>query len=162
MDTHFRRIMVAVGILALLSVPSVTYAQSFEGGQEKQDRREYRGRKDTLFQDLGLSLQQQEEMRRHRQEHHERAKDLHRILRDTRKKLGDELDKAGSDEATINSLVAEMKELEAQMIDSRVQGVLEIKEILTPEQFQTFQEKTKKMREKKGHRRQHRKDWQNK
>ena len=47
----------------------------------------------------------------------------------------------------INQIQSELKASQAQMLDARLQGILEIRKILTPEQFTKF---SAKMEEHKG------------
>jgi Spy/CpxP family protein refolding chaperone len=50
----------------------------------------------------------------------------------------------------INRLHSETKKLHAEMADHRLEGILEVREILTPEQFSEFMELTGKHRRGKG------------
>jgi Spy/CpxP family protein refolding chaperone len=74
----------------------------------------------------------------------QRKKDFQE-MRQARQALRDELNKPGSDMAVVKKLAGELKNLQARQVDARVEGILDMKKVLTPEQFKAFQEKTKQV-----------------
>ena len=58
---------------------------------------------------------------------------------------------AKENQQKIEPLANEIKSLQAQLIDSRINGIFAVKEILTPEQFAKFQQMAEKwQKERKG------------
>tara|TARA_Y100000031_G_C8024650_1_gene294258 strand:+ start:93 stop:575 length:483 start_codon:yes stop_codon:yes gene_type:complete len=130
-----------------LSAMAYPYEKDCKHGDSKK------GEKMQKFIDeLGLSEEQQAQMKEQRQGHKDEIKEFYEEVRGLRDALKAELEKPDSNEATINSLATRLKALEGKKIDFRIQKVLELKSILTPEQFKKFKEKTSKWHEKKGSR----------
>jgi Spy/CpxP family protein refolding chaperone len=101
-----------------------------------------------MVEELNPTPQQRQEIESHRSQNFEKAKELRRQLQETGKQLKEELDKPVSDIAKVNALAAQIKALEASKVDERIQKVLELKKILTPQQYQLLQEKIKENRAK--------------
>lgn len=95
---------------------------------------------------LGLTEEQQKKMDVHRQSAMEEAKMLMEQIRLKKEEIGVELQKETLDMDKINALQSEMKTLMAQKEDHRLKGILEMRDILTQEQFQKLQEKGKMYR----------------
>ena len=73
--------------------------------------------------------------------HREGMKAFFNAIKGTRDSMRRELQKEKLDMAKINQINDEMKKLEAQMSDRRLEGILEVRKILSPEQFKKFTEK---------------------
>ena len=56
-----------------------------------------------------------------------------------------ELDKPVSDKAKLNAISSDMKKTMSEMMDERLNSILRIKEILSPEQYRQFVEKKNKL-----------------
>ncbi len=130
--------VVVLAVVSLLAIP-LAYAESL-GGHGECARGEGK-HKDVFGEELGLSAEQKEQIKQHREENKGAVKELHQQLKAKRDQLKVELDKPASDEGKISLIVEEIKALEGQMIEYRVDRILEMKEILTPEQYQKLQEK---------------------
>ena len=65
--------------------------------------------------------------------------------------LKKELDKPQSDAATLTKISNEMKTIAGKLIAGRLDGILEIKKILTPGQFQKLGDHQQKMRQHMKH-----------
>ena len=113
-----------------------------------------------MMEEIGLTTEQQEQMRVFHVENSKERKDVEANMKQARMKLKKELDKETSDTAIINKLTTEITNLYGQKVENRVEGVLDMKKVLTREQFEVLQEKQKirkeprKMgRERRGERR---------
>jgi len=118
--------LVVSGILAAFLVVNLVYAQ---GDSE-------------MTKDLNLTPQQQQKLRDNRKAQRERMLQLVNQMKEKQQILRQELKKPSVTKASLTPILAEIKSLQAQLIDSRVEGILAVKEILTPEQFAKFQEAT--------------------
>lgn len=116
-------------------------------GNGSQDKRPYGP--SSLMQELGLSPEQQEQMKARREQNRENHEALKTKLETARKELKTELEKETTDRARIDALIAETKALMGAQLEQRVESILTVKEILTPEQFETFQKMHKRF-EKHG------------
>jgi len=94
----------------------------------------------NLIEKLNLSPEQQAQLKENRQKYHELSKGLREELREEHTALRQELNKPESDEKAVNKLTAYISEIQAKMVKLRTRKILEIKKILTPEQFQKFNE----------------------
>jgi Spy/CpxP family protein refolding chaperone len=129
------------------------------GGPSGQGGPQERGRgpnKEKFFkkivEELNLTTEQQEALRQQRTGHREKRKALMETLRTKKEALRAELEKEEIDKERIDSIVSEIKPLLGQQIELRVEDTLAMKEILTAEQYQKFQEFIKKKKKGRGKR----------
>jgi len=111
-------------------------------------------RMENFIEKLGLTVEQQELLRQEREAHKGVAKQVHEALKNEREALRKELEKPVSNQAQIDRLTSSIKVLQSQIVDLRVEKILSMKEILTPEQFKKFSEMTEKHREKRKQKKQ--------
>lgn len=103
---------------------------------------------DKISKELNLTEKQQEQVKNHRKKHREQMKETAVKTKEIREAMRKELEKPEIDKAKINKLSSELKELEAKRIDNRTKGIIEMREILTPEQYQKMNQMTEKKRER--------------
>ncbi len=115
--------------------------------QEKEKLHEER--MDSLIRELDLTPQQKEQLGKCREANHEQQRKSRDLLRDKKKELETELAKYDSDEGKIKRIGAQLTDLWGKAIEQRTNSVLEIKKILTPEQFEKFQQKKNTFKHKK-------------
>lgn len=108
---------------------------------------------EEMVKELGLTEEQQKKIEEHKKTMMEKAKALREEIQQKKEAIGAELQKEQLDMEKINVLQAEIKALIAQREDGRLKGILEMREILTLEQFQKLHEKMGKhaRRFKEGH-----------
>jgi len=145
-----------LGAILILVSSSMSYAEGAEGGEAKghfkadheERMKEKTKRFDDMAQQLGLSPEQQEQMKEQRKQGRENKKALYGQLKEKHKELRQELQKAVSDDNEITRITSEMKDINSQLIDQRVESIRGMKSILTPEQYEKFKEKTAEMKER--------------
>jgi Spy/CpxP family protein refolding chaperone len=139
-----KQMMVLAAIALGLVFSGTAYAKMSEeeAGQPNKDKR------DQVIKQLNLTPQQEAQIKQLQMLNRQKAKELFLRLKEERKELADELDKARSNPIKIRALIAELKDLQGRLIEQRVEDVLKMKEILTPEQYQKFNETLKNMRKK--------------
>ena len=101
---------------------------------------------DAMEKELGLSKEQSEKLRAHRKAQRETGMALMQEMKAKREALRAELDKPTLDTSKVKALNEELKALHNKMADHRLTAVLELREILTPEQFKKFQAKAQERR----------------
>jgi len=149
MELRFKNLVVLLSVVTLLLSFSQGFAESI--GEENEGER---GRRMKNFvEELDITPEQQAKLKEQRDEHRERIKELLQALRDKRKGLAEELEKTTTDKDKIDELVSEIKGLHGQLIDERVKNILQMKTILTHEQFSEFKEKIDSFKEKRRGRR---------
>jgi len=105
----------------------------------------------NLKKELQLTDDQEKKMQEHRRTHQEKMKALREQMQAQRDELKKELDKPQSDTAALTRISNETKTIAGKLIDERLAGILEVKKILTPEQFQKLGEHQQKMRQHMQH-----------
>ncbi len=140
--------VIAIGLAVVLALVSGAYAEE----DYKESRHPVDALKERVIKELNLSKEQQDKLAEHRKAHRESMMKLRAALKEERLKLQEELKNPDFTEATVRPLVEEIKALQSEMIDLRVDGVFAVKDILTPEQFVKFQQIVKHKKEilKKG------------
>lgn len=116
--------------------------------EEMMDRMEQR-----MAEELGLSDEQRAALKANREAHRDEVKDLRDKIKAKHKELAQALKAADVSRESVQGIVAELKDLQGQTIEARINGIFEVKEILTPEQFAQFQEKAEGFMEKRRERR---------
>ncbi|NQT95202.1 MAG: Spy/CpxP family protein refolding chaperone [Candidatus Omnitrophica bacterium] len=117
-----------------------------EGGRSEHRKKEAIG---NLVEELGLSEEQVEELTALKESHRDTQKQLHESLKEANNNLRKELESPEVSKS-VWKVAEEVKGIQAQMVDSRIEHILAVKEILTPEQFEKFQEKFFEMKERRG------------
>lgn len=117
-------------------------------------------RMEKIQEQLGLSEEQKTKIKEHRKKHFAEAKDMHEQIHTKREELRKELQKADFDEGRVRAIHSDIKTLRMKEEDNRLEGILEMRKILTAEQHKKFMEMMKerfdKNRDKDGkNRRQH-------
>jgi Spy/CpxP family protein refolding chaperone len=91
-----------------------------------------------MEEDLGLSEAQKGLLAEHKIKQKEEARERRAVVRATREALREALGKAELETEKIDQLHAELKALHAEAADHRLEGMLGVREILTPDQFTAF------------------------
>ncbi len=155
MNMKFKQIVVGAGAIALVFSACAVYAQPFgkatkgaKGNREWSEHREKMMNK--LAEELNLTPEQQQQIKKQRNQQKEKSKALRDELREKRFELKEELEKQDINKRKIYLLIAEIEGLTGDQLEQRVEGVLAMREILTPEQLEKFNEKMKeKLEERK-------------
>lgn len=84
---------------------------------------------------LNLTAEQRSKLNTQRAAQRDAMKAIRQSIASKRRELRAEIDKETTDRARIDSIAAELKNLECRRIDQRIKGILQMKELLTPEQF---------------------------
>lgn len=140
MNAKFRQTIVYVGVIAVLFLGSMAYAQP-SGNVPERTMRHKEEKMANCVKELELTAEQQGQIKKQRNEQREKNKELRDKLRVKRTQLREELEKQDIDKSKIYGLVAEIKTLLGNQLEQRVESVLSMKEMLTPEQFKKLQEK---------------------
>jgi Spy/CpxP family protein refolding chaperone len=123
-----------------------------KGGSDKkwEEKREERGKK--MAKELGLSADQEQQLKDSRKAHREKGEEFRKEMQGKREAMKAELEKPSLDMSRINSLQAEIKDLQGKMDDNRLDGILQVRKILTADQFKKFDEMIAKRFGKGGER----------
>ena len=141
MNCTIKRTITTISIAAFFLLASAAaFSQPMQEGEGPGGMRGRRGDRimDRLTEELGLSPEQQQQLKEQKKANNEEMKRIHEQLRDKRGALHEQLQKPVTDEAKVNKIVSEMKALQSEQLDQRINSFLGMKEILTPEQFEKF------------------------
>jgi len=146
MKKQIKTIATIVVIAAFVS--GVAFAETgcgFSGQRDKHDKA-----KDSITRELNLSADQQARLEQEKTANREAMKTLGSALKEKKRELQEAIAKPGTTREQVEPILAEIKKLQADMADKRVDGIFAVKNILGPEQFAKLQSmKEKKMQE--GH-----------
>lgn len=132
--------LIAVSVITMLALVSpAIYAQGgADSGKEKEWAQKKEARRQELYKELNLSKEQKKALEENKNKHREQMKALFNEMKEKRSLAQQELQKDALDMAKINQANNDLKKLQAQMLDYRLQHILEVRNILTPEQFKKF------------------------
>ena len=149
MNRRLRQITCSLAVIAALFFTSIAYAQSFKERFWKKGQAAPET-SDTIIKELKLSPQQEQQITEQRNKQKQQSEEFGQKFKASRDELSSELNKEAPDKAKVQALVSEMKEIMGKRIEQRVEKILLLKEILTPEQFKQLNEKTRRFEWQKG------------
>ena len=123
----------------VLGLCSVAHAEKIgDGHVVKQMWQNREGRLQKIFDELGVSDEQRAQLKANKEKNREAMKAVHEQKKSLREELNQELMKPELDMAKVKEIHEKMKALDAQVSDNRLDSILEVRKILTPEQFGKF------------------------
>ncbi len=145
--------MVFLAVVSLMMATPLAYGYhgTGEGKQGRSGRFDFErdGGPECMFKDLGLTQEQQDQLKARRGAEKEQWKTGREALKTKMRALHEEISKPDMDKAKVDAIVMEINTLKGQEFARRTEGIVAMKEILTPEQFAKFQEHHQKKMEKK-------------
>ena len=149
------RLLISAGAMAVtalfLFAAMPVYAE--KNSDYCQSRQKQGGQKqekfNNLIEKLSLSKEQVAQLKSHKQTKMESRKKLHSALKKQKQELKDELDKPESDNTRIKQIADSIKQIQSEMVDERIKGILEIKAMLSPEQYSEFKKNISHCKERK-------------
>ena len=134
---NFKKLLI-VHVL-VLGLCSAAHAQpKEEGGMRGKLREQREEHMQKLFDQLNVSDEQKEKLKANKLKNKEAMKALQEQNRSYREALHQELMKPDLDMNKVKDIHEKMKALDAQISDNRLDSILEVRKILTPEQFAKF------------------------
>ena len=141
--------MVVVATFVMMMSSLSVYAGSPDGETDRSVKWKERmeARKQEMFKELNLTDEQKQKLEENRKKRKDDAQGLRDHMKELKTAMRQELEKDVLDMAKVDQVQSQMKEAQAQMMDNRLKGILEVRGILSPEQFKKF---SAKMEEYKG------------
>ena len=131
------QIVIAVMMISLLVAGSAFADNS--ACPVGRDKAGYKDKMDSFSRDLKLTPEQDKMLKDAKQAHRSEMEGLGKAMKAKRQELQAALAAPGVTKQQVEPIAAQIKALQAQMIDSRIDGILKIKSILSPEQYQKLQ-----------------------
>jgi len=148
MKNKLTKIMTVLTVAGLMAVGPVAYAE--QTGDNPEGGKGYRhGEGKEFFKGLNLTPDQKAKLKVQREGKKESMKALRDQTKAKMQALHEAISKPGATPASVSGLVAEVNALKGQMFAQRIDGVLAMKQILTPEQFARMQAKRQERMSKK-------------
>jgi Spy/CpxP family protein refolding chaperone len=145
--------LMGTGVIAVMALFLFATAPVYAEGESYRPRQKWGSEKQEkyhrMIEKLGLSDDQVAQLKAHKQAKIESREKLYSELAKQKQALRDELEKPVSDDARIKQISDSMKQIQSKLVDERIKGILEIKAILTPEQYAEFKAKMGKYKEHK-------------
>lgn len=138
---------IIVVLVAFFLTVSPLYAQTQREGSQHSGRQ-----KESVFKELNLTPEQQKKLEGNRKAQQEEMVKLHKAIEEKQAQLQGKLKDPAITRAAVEPILNNVKSLQAQLIDHRINSIFAVKEILTQEQFAKFQQMTQARKgDKKGH-----------
>jgi len=136
--------VLAGAVIASVAITGNVFAQGDKeevvSQQKSWQKRE--GPMRELDQRLNLTDEQKKLLKENRESRKEDIKENNLKLKAAKDAIKEELKKKDLDMAAVNKLHAQVKDLQMKMEDYRLEGILAVRKILTPEQYAKFIEFT--------------------
>ena len=146
-----KQIISGAVVMSFLTLPAqYLYAEGPWGHKGKEDHAQWEEKKAEVFKQLGLTAEQEAKSKEHKEKHHGEMKAMKEQIRDKKEQMKQELQKADFDVNKVKQINEELKTLMVQIEDHHLEGILEVRQILTPEQFSKFMELKESWKNKKG------------
>jgi len=134
--------LIIIGFAVFSLMVNSGYAQIQE--KDKQAGGRLKG---GIYKELNLTPEQQNKLEANRKSQREKTSQLRTAMKEKNEALQQVLKDPAVTREKFEPLVNEIKSLQAQLIDQRINGILAVKDILTPEQFAKFNQLMEKRKE---------------
>ena len=119
---------------------------------DKMFMEKMQAREEQLYKELNLSDEQKKLLEDNKAQHRGQMKTLFERMKEKKDALRMELQKDKLDTGKITQMNNELKKVQAQLLDQKLEGILAVRKILTPEQFKKFSANMDEPREHFKHR----------
>jgi Spy/CpxP family protein refolding chaperone len=152
MNIRLRKVIYTLGIVGVMLLTSNVYSQPQEDRFNTSDemREKMKAKMLEVFKQLDLSPEQKEQLKAHRKDHRGQGKEFRENMKAKKEAIRNELQKEELNMENVYTIHKELKDLLVQKADHRLEGILEVRKILTAEQFRKFCELRKEMHPMKG------------
>lgn len=140
MKANFKQFVYSFGIIGVMILTSNIYAHTpgDHSPEHEAMREKMKARMVEVFKQLDLSPEQEKQLEAHRNKHREQAEEFRKSIKAKREEIRNELQKQELNMEKINKIHSELKSLRSKKADHRLDGILEVRKILTTEQFVKF------------------------
>ena len=152
------RVLVGMAVIGVLGFSSIVYAQTASDLTEDemaiiQQRRLHKASiQEKLQEELGLTDEQVKQLDQQRNQHRVEIRESRQSMKELREEMKVETTKTEIDETKVRAVHEQMKSVQNKIADQRLEGILQLRKILTSEQFEKFQESRGKDKGRRGKR----------
>ena len=143
--TISKSLIVSAVLCVFMMLPvSLIQAKEHKSGEgQKWNKEKWEEKVKEMNKQLGVTQEQEQKLKEHREKNQAQMKALKDKLKEKREAIRQELEKTDFNEAQVKAIQNEIKTLQNQKEDIRLEGILEVRKILSQEQFKKFSEKMK-------------------
>ncbi|PIU40947.1 MAG: hypothetical protein COS99_07720 [Candidatus Omnitrophica bacterium CG07_land_8_20_14_0_80_42_15] len=127
------------GVVSLLFICGVSYAQPLNEDIQEKTNVNKEAKMNKTFKELGLTPDQQKQIKEQFDVNNAKAKEIREQIRTKREKLKQEMESDTVDRNKINKLVTEVGDLNSTQLRQRVESILLMKQVLTPDQYKRLE-----------------------
>ena len=129
-------------LLIFMSVTSPVFADvpNDKLGKDDEWRQRMELKKQELFKTLNLTDEQKKLLDENKNKNRERLGALYKSMGIYKEQMRLELQNETLNMGKINQLQSQIKQIQGNILDQRLEGILEVHKILSPEQFKKFSE----------------------
>ena len=131
-NIFFYSTLIVLMTLALVVFPRTALAQRETSGREEDITPA------EIYEKLQLTEDQKVKLEENREKYHIQLKKLKAEIAQLQKQLNWELKQKNLDRIKIDEMKYQLDRLQAQLSEYRLQGIMEVREILTPQQYEIF------------------------
>jgi len=106
--------------------------------------------REHFSKELNLTPEQQSKLTENRKAQHEKMMQLRKTMGEEEAKLREALKAPGVTKSSVEPIANEIKSLQAQLIENRIDGILAVRQILTPKQAAKFDQMAEKHKKNRG------------
>ncbi|MCA9403921.1 MAG: periplasmic heavy metal sensor [Candidatus Omnitrophica bacterium] len=140
----------AGALILIHTVPAVAQDDTAREDRRARFKARMEEKIEQMHAELGLSQEQQEKLKAHRDAKMEKRQDFRENMRNKRRALREELQKPDFDRQRVKGLHEDIKKLMNESADQRLEDIMYVREILTPEQYKAFMEKKEEFKQRRG------------
>jgi len=133
------RLVVALVMISMFAAGTASADQGACAQGDKDRAGHYKEKTAAITAELKLTPDQEKRLNETKAAHRAEMTGLAGQLKAKRQELEAALTNPAATSQSVSPIATQIKALEAQMVDRRIDGILKIKEILTPEQYQKLQ-----------------------
>ena len=150
MNRRYNNIIFLAGVVMVILLSSHCRVMADDSNDHqwlnKERKKKWEERRSEIYQNLGLTDEQKQQLDERRKKHQEDMRVLFEDIEAKRKVLREEIQKEDLNLEAIQKVHQELKVLNDRKEDKRLQDILDAREILTPSQFSQMLE----LKEKKS------------
>ena len=136
--TKFKKVLFGFFVAYLFALLSLAQAQNAPGGDGSSQKWHSGQRIQEIYSQLNLTDDQKKQLEANKQQHRAKMESARREIKADKEMLKEELMKPQLDMLKINAVHGQIKALQNQMEDGKLNSILAVRVILTPEQFSKF------------------------
>jgi len=136
--TKLKRVLLVVLGLCIFTGLPLGHAQNIPGKEESSQKAHFGQRMQEIFSQLNLTEDQKKQLEANKKEHRAKMENAHQEMKIDKEALKNELMKPYLDMPRVKALHKQIKTLLSQMEDCKLNSILAVRGILSPEQFSKF------------------------